>query len=95
MAGCICRAGCKLSHEGCLRGCRALRRRAGYGHVLNGVIHAPDLVAGAHADPLRDRAVLVQLLCELLLGEERLVGRPATERASAFRREQTAHGTRA
>ena len=60
---------------------------------IEGVSHAPDLVAGAHADPLRDRAVLVLLLCELLLGEERLVGRPATERASAFTREQTAHGT--
>ena len=35
----------------------------------------PDGVARAHADPLRDRAVLLQLLGESLLGTHRLVSR--------------------
>ena len=34
-----------------------------------------DGVAGPHPDPLRDRSVLLQLLCELDLDAEGLVGR--------------------
>ena len=37
----------------------------------------PNAVARAHADPLRDWAVLLELLRKRLLGLERLVGRPA------------------
>ena len=35
----------------------------------------PNLVARAHADPLRDRSVLLQLLSERLLGLQAFVGR--------------------
>ena len=43
---------------------------------------APNAVARAHANPLRDRPVLLELLCERLLDLEGLVGRLRRRRAT-------------
>ena len=47
---------------------RAILSKAGSGSIV------PDGVVGAQTDPLRDRAVLLLGLGQLLLGAERLVG---------------------
>ena len=66
---------------------------------------APNAVARAHADPLRDRAVLLHLLGERLLDSQRLVcrlggqgrraeAREATKRQQTAERQQDARGGR-
>ena len=42
---------------------------------------SPDLVVRAHADPVRDRPVLLHLLAKGHLGAEGLVGRLAKKKA--------------
>lgn len=48
--------------------------------------HTPDLVICAETNPLRNRAILLGLLGQLALDEERLLGRLHNQRENIFRR---------
>ena len=65
--------GCTLDAAQLMRAAAA--SSSGAAELWTGGVHAPDGVARAHADPLRDRAVLLQLLGERLLDGEGLVAR--------------------
>lgn len=50
-----------------------LRGNRGFSRLWREGLHAPDCVASAKANPLRNRAVLLLGLGQLLLGSESLV----------------------